>query len=88
MIKECAKVRIDSDATNENILSIAKEKGFTLSQYNKAIKEMSAKYRSVAGRKRLYEVDKYVIISQILHTRLDDLFVVVKEHNSVEGKIV
>lgn len=77
MIKECAKVRIDWDATNENILSIVKEKGFSLSQYNKIVKDMSAKYRSVAGRKRLSEVDKYVIISQVLHTRLDDLFVLV-----------
>lgn len=78
MIKECAKVRIDWDATNENILSIVKEKGFSLSQYNKIVKDMSVRYRNAVGVK-LSKTDKYVIISQVLNTRLDDLFVLIKE---------
>lgn len=79
MIKECAKMRIDWDATNENVLSIVKEKGLSLSQYNKIVKDMSVRYRNAVGVRRLSKTDKYVIISQVLHTRLDDLFVLVKE---------
>ena len=79
MIKNNTNVRIDWDATNENILSIAKKKGYSLSQYNKTIKDMSVKYRNIAGIKRLSEADKYMIISQVLHTKLDDLFVIIKE---------
>lgn len=79
MIKDNTKVSIDWDATNENILSIVKEKGFSLSQYNKIVKDMSVRYRNAVGVKRLSKTDKYVIISQVLHTRLDDLFVLIKE---------
>ena len=79
MIKDNAKVSIDWDATNKNVLSIVKEKGFSLSQYNKIVKDMSVRYRNAVGVKRLSKTDKYVIISQVLHVRLDDLFVLIKE---------
>ena len=40
---------------------------------------MSVRYRNAVGVKSLSKTDKYVIISQALHTRLDNLFVLIKE---------
>ena len=42
----------------------------------KSIKEMSARYREVAHKTRLSEIDKYVVIAQVLDVRLDELFIV------------
>ena len=76
MNTKVSKVHLDIDATNENILSIAKSKGMSLKQFNSSVHELSARYRDVSGQSRLSEIDRYVVISQVLEASLNDMFMV------------
>lgn len=71
-----SKVHLDRAATKDNILSIAKFKGFSVQDYNRTVKDFSARYREAAHKTRLSEIDKYAVIAQVLDVRLDDLFVI------------
>ena len=76
MINNVPNIHLYRPATQAKILSMAKSKGFSVQEYNKSIKEMSARYREVAHKTRLSEIDKYVVIAQVLDVRLDELFIV------------
>ena len=76
MINNVSRVHLDRPATQAKILSMAQSKGFSVQEYNKAVKDMSARYREASRKARLSEIDKYVVISQVLNARLDDLFVI------------
>ena len=78
MKNKAVKVYFDREATKERILQMAKDKGLTVAQFNKTVEDIARKIRQVTGRKRLYEIERYVVMAQILDKRLDDLFVVVK----------
>ncbi len=76
MINNASKVHLDRPATQAKILSMAQSKGFSVQQYNRAVRDLSVRYRETAHKTRLSEIDKYVVIAQVLNARLDDLFVV------------
>ncbi len=79
MKKEVKRVHLDREATGKHILQMAEKKGYTVQEFNKAVREMSQRYRRAAKKKRLCEIERYVVISQVLGSKLDDLFVVVKD---------
>lgn len=70
------RVHIDRAATRDNILLLAKKKGFSVQEFNRLVKDVSARYRCAAGKSRLSEIDRYAVFAQVLDVRLDDLFVV------------
>lgn len=76
MIKDVSNVHLDRAATQAKILSMAQSKGFSVQEYNKAVKDMSARYREASRKARLSEIDKYVVIAQVLDVKLDELFIV------------
>jgi hypothetical protein len=76
MINNVQAVHLDRKATEDNILSMVQKKGISVQQYNKSVKELSARYREVICKQQLSEIDKYVVIAQVLNTELSDLFVV------------
>ena len=78
MEKTAVKARLDKKATRQHILQMAEDKGFTKTQFDKTVNEISFKIRQAAGRKRLYEIERFMIMAQILDIRLDDLFVSTK----------
>ncbi len=71
--KDC-NVSFDREATLQKILSLAAEKGFSTEGFDETVWDMSEKYRQIT-RKELSELDKYVVISQVLDVRLDDFIV-------------
>ncbi|AOZ97907.1 hypothetical protein [Butyrivibrio hungatei] len=80
MINNVSNIHLDRPATQAKILSIAQSKGLSVQEYNKSIKEMSARYREAAHKKRLSEIDKYVVIAQALHIGLlSDLLVITEK---------
>ena len=58
---------------------MVESRGYSLQEYSRKVKDLSARYRKVSGKARLSEIDKYVVISQILGVRLDEIFVITKE---------
>lgn len=68
MINNVLNIHLDRPATQAKILSIAQSKGLSVQEYNKSIKEMSAQYREAAHKKRLSEIDKYVVSAKALFT--------------------
>ncbi len=79
MEKMAVKARLDKKATMQHILQMAEDKGFTQTQFNKTVNEMSFKIRQATGKKRLYEIERFMIMAQILNSKLDDLFVSTKD---------
>lgn len=76
MINNVSNVHLDRAATQAKILSMAQSKGFSVQKYNKAVKDMSARYKEASHKARLSEIDKYFVIAQVLDVRLDELFIV------------
>ncbi len=76
MINNVLRVHLDRPATQAKILSMAQSKGFSVQQYNRAVRDFSARYRQASRKTRLSEIDKYVVIAQVLDVRLDELFIV------------
>ena len=79
MINNVSRVHLDRPATQAKILSMAQSKGFSVQQYNRAVRDLSARYRQAAQKTRLSEIDKYVVIAQVLNARLDDLLVITEK---------
>lgn len=79
MEKTAVKAHLDKKATRQHVLQMAEDKGFTKTQFDKTVNEISFKIRQAAGKKRLYEIERYMIMAQILNSRLDDLFVTSKD---------
>ncbi len=78
MKNKAVKVYFDRKATRERILKMAKDKGITATQFDRTVNDIALRMRQVTGKKRLYEIERYMVMAQILDKRLDDLFVVVR----------
>ncbi len=72
-IKDC-NVSFDRGATLQKILFLAAEKGFSTAGFDEAVRDLSEKYKQIT-KKELSELDRYVVISQVLDAKLDDFIV-------------
>ena len=79
MINNVSNIHLNRPATQAKILSIAQSKGFSVQQYNRTVRDLSARYRQAAQKTRLSAIDKYVVIAQVLNARLDDLLVITEK---------
>ncbi len=80
MIKDVSKIHLDKKATDAWALTCAGQLGMSEKEYKRAVRDLSARYREAAHKKRLSEIDKYVVIAQVLHIRLlSDLLVITEK---------